>query len=92
MLHALERFPGVARRLDLRGEALLGLRNPGAAEQTYRELDISRNRRGVHGGMPPIWAFDLDAGTGGAARLAGLPVAGRFNLASGLPSSGLVAD
>lgn len=32
-------------------------------QQTFRELDISTNLRGVHGGMPPIWTFDLNAGT-----------------------------
>lgn len=35
--------------------------------EKFRELDIAQNLRGVHGGMPPVYAFDLNAGTDGFA-------------------------
>jgi len=37
------------------------------SNQDFRELDISENLRGVHGGMPPVWAFDLNEGSDGFA-------------------------
>jgi hypothetical protein len=33
--------------------------------ENFRELDISENLRGVHGGMPPIFTFDLNNNSDG---------------------------
>jgi len=38
-----------------------------SSDQDFRELDISENLRGVHGGMPPVYAFDLNDGSDGFA-------------------------
>jgi|GEM_PF-5855349 len=38
-----------------------------SSEESFRELDISENLRGVHGGMPPVYAFDLNDSSDGFA-------------------------